>query len=83
MALFLIQRLRGEGRPVAEIKAALKRLSPTDLRFWAELAKAEPPREPVKAKQLITRWLKEGSAPDGLVASRLADSRRSAWSRML
>ena len=67
--LFLIQKLRTEGRPVAEIKAALKRLSPPDLRVWASHAKAEPPRESVKAKQLITRWLKEGSEPDAAAAA--------------
>jgi DNA-binding transcriptional MerR regulator len=85
--LFLIQKLRAEGRPVAEIKAALKRVSTTDLRLWAEQAKAEPPKESVKAKQLITRWLKEGNESDVVVASRVTTprqswQRRAVWSAM-
>ena len=60
--LFLIQKLRAEGRPLAEIRAAIKRLSVADIRALAAQAKAEPPREPVPAKHLIRAWLHEGDA---------------------
>ena len=69
--LFLIQKLREEGRPIAEIKTAIKRL-PRDAWTWlAEQAKAEPPKQDVKAKDLIAEWLSEGPDPDSAALSRL------------
>jgi DNA-binding transcriptional MerR regulator len=82
--LFLIQKLRAEGRRLAEIKAALKRLPTRALRPWIDQAKAEPPKEMATAKQLITRWLKDSSEPEVRAAWRLASprhaSRNSLWS---
>ena len=62
--LFLIQKLRDEGRPIAEIKAAIKRLPRDAWTSLAEQAKAEPPKADVTAKELVAQWLFEGAGPD-------------------
>ena len=93
--LFLIQRLRAEGRPIPEIKAAIRRLSATDLRALSEQAKAEPPKPAADAKHLIRRWLSDGiqreppavmesradaAAPDAAIARHAAAG--SHWRRI-
>ena len=83
--LFVVQKLRAEGRPIAEIKTALKRLRTADLRSWAAFAKAEPPREEAKAAELVARWLKEGgeAGAGGSWPSALPSWRRSAaWTAL-
>ena len=72
--LFVIQKLRAEGRPIAEIKAALKRLPAKALRAWADFAKAEPPKDQAKASELVDRWLKESSDASSWVPWRAAPS---------
>jgi DNA-binding transcriptional MerR regulator len=78
--LFLIQKLRAEGRPIAEIKSAIKRLSVADIRALAEQAKAQPPREGVPAKQLIQHWLRDGEPRKALVARESSASALAAAS---
>ncbi|HEY6359969.1 MAG TPA: helix-turn-helix domain-containing protein [Vicinamibacterales bacterium] len=62
--LFLIQKLREEGRPIAEIKTAIKRLPRDAWTAVAQQAKAEPPKGEVNAKDLIAQWLSEGAGSD-------------------
>jgi DNA-binding transcriptional MerR regulator len=76
--LFLILKLREEGRSLAEIKTALKRLPTRALKAWVDMAKAEPPKETATAKELITRWLKDSHKPDVRAAWRLGISRHSS-----
>ena len=69
--LFMIQKLRAEGRPLAEIRAAVRRLPASDYDVLAEQARGEPRVEKLRAKELIGRWLsegrsdKQGDAPPG------------------
>jgi DNA-binding transcriptional MerR regulator len=62
--LFVIQKLRTEGRPLTEIRTALRRLPRQALDAWVAQAKAEPPKETPKAKQLIASWLQERRGPE-------------------
>ena len=75
--LFLIQKLREEGRSLAEIKTALKRVPARALKSWVDLAKAEPPKETATAKELITRWLNDSNEPDVRAAWRPGNPRYS------
>ena len=76
--LFLILKLREEGRSLAEIKTALKRLPTRALKSWVDLAKAEPPKETATAKELITRWLNDSHEPDVRAAWRPGNPRHSS-----
>ena len=56
--LFLIDQLRSEGTPLAEIRKEIGKQSTTDLRRLAEQVKATPKAPPPTAKELIAGWLK-------------------------
>jgi DNA-binding transcriptional MerR regulator len=76
--LFLIDKLRSGGTPLAEIKKEISRQSSADLRRLAEQAKATPKPPPPTAKELIAGWLSRSSGqagstagPDATIASPL------------
>jgi DNA-binding transcriptional MerR regulator len=60
--LFLIDQLRSEGTPLAEIRKEITKQSPTDLRRLAEQVKATPKAPPPTAKELIAGWLSKSSS---------------------
>jgi DNA-binding transcriptional MerR regulator len=83
--LFMIQKLRAEGRPLAEIRAAVRRLPASDYDVLAEQARGEPRVEKLRAKELIGRWLSEGrserqpaAAPSSARARQLSADRLQA-----
>ena len=59
--LFLIDQLRSEGTPLAEIRKEIGKQSSTDLRRLAEQVKATPKPPPPTAKELIAGWLSKSS----------------------
>jgi len=71
--LFLIQKLRAEGRPIGEIRAAIRRLSAAELQALVEEARRQPPRRTMPARQLIRQWLQERD-------ERREDATPAAWS---
>ena len=68
--LFLIDQLRSEGTPLAEIRKEITKQSATDLRRLAEQVKATPKPPSPSAKELIATWLsKPGGGTRPLSAS--------------
>jgi len=55
--LFMIQKLRAERRPLREIAAAVKQISPAQLAVLAEQANAARRTPKARANELIGRWL--------------------------
>jgi DNA-binding transcriptional MerR regulator len=63
--LFMIQKLRGEGRPLPEIAAAVKQLSPAQLDVLAEQARDARRAPKPRARELIRKWLGEKDGEQG------------------
>lgn len=80
--LFLIQKLRAEGRPLAEIRASVKRLSASAVNALAEQARTQPPKAPAKAKELINRWLGAAGEDDAPSMRLQAREPRAVYSRV-